>query len=74
MHLGGGRTYVGTGVTNLNYLDPRDFQVKDFTLEAMAETAKLTDALTDIDFIATPGVVRQSADLPIEIVNQWEFH
>ena len=73
MHLGSGRTFVGTGVTNLNYLDPRDFQVKDFTLEAFAETAKLTDALTDIDFIATPGVVRQSADLPIEIVNQWEF-
>lgn len=73
MHLGSGRTYVGTGVTNLNYLDPRDGTVKDFTLEAFAETAKLTDYLTDIDFIATPGVVRQSADLPIEIVNQWEF-
>jgi len=73
LHLGGGRTYVGTGVTNLNYLDPRDATVKDFTLEAFAETAKLTDALTDIDFIATPGVVRQSTDLPIEIVNQWEF-
>ena len=73
MHLGSGRTYVGTGVTNLNYLDPRDLQVKHFTLEAFAETAKLTDALTDIDFLATPGVVRQSADLPIEIVNQWEF-
>jgi trimethylamine--corrinoid protein Co-methyltransferase len=73
MHLGSGRTYVGTGVTNLNYLDPRDHTVKDFTLEAFAETAKLTDYLTDIDFIATPGVVRQSADLPIEIVNQWEF-
>jgi len=73
MHLGAGRTYVGTGVTNLNYLDPRDGTVKDFTLEAFAETAKLTDALTDIDFIATPGVVRQSEHLPIEIVNQWEF-
>jgi trimethylamine--corrinoid protein Co-methyltransferase len=73
MHLGSGRTYVGTGVTNLNYLDPRDHTVQDFTLEAFAETAKLTDYLTDIDFIATPGVVRQSKDLPIEIVNQWEF-
>jgi trimethylamine--corrinoid protein Co-methyltransferase len=73
MYLGSGRTYVGTGVTNLNYLDPRDFLVKDFTLSAVAETAKLTDVLTDIDFIATPGVVRQSDELPIEIVNQCEF-
>ncbi len=73
MHLGGGRTYVGTGVTNLNYLDPRDGLVKEFTLDAVAETATLTDFLGDIDFIATPGVVRQSAELPIEIVNQWEF-
>jgi trimethylamine--corrinoid protein Co-methyltransferase len=73
INLNGERTYVGTGVTNLNYLDPRDGQVKDFTLEAVAETAKLTDYLSDIDFIATPGVVRQSDELPIEIVNQWEF-
>jgi trimethylamine--corrinoid protein Co-methyltransferase len=71
---GSGRTYVGAGVTNLNYLDPRDLTVKDFTLGFTGEAAKLADALTDIDFVATPGVTRPAEDLPLEIVNQWEFY
>jgi trimethylamine--corrinoid protein Co-methyltransferase len=71
---GGGRTYVGAGVTNLNYLDPRDRTVKDFTLAFTGEATKLADALTDIDFVATPGVTRPADDLPLEIVNQWEFY
>ena len=73
LELGAGNVYAGTGVTNLNYLDPRDFQVKDFTLSAVAETALLTDALPNIEFLATPGVVRGSEDLPLSIVNQCEF-
>ena len=73
IETGSGRTFVGAGVTNLNYLDPRDGQVKDFTLEATAESTKLADALTDIDFVATPGVTRSADDLPLEIVNQSEF-
>lgn len=71
--LGVGRTYVGAGVTNLNYLDPRDDTVKDFNLQFTAESATLADALTDIDFLATPGVTRPLPDLPLEIVNQCEF-
>ncbi|HEX6844380.1 MAG TPA: trimethylamine methyltransferase family protein [Actinomycetota bacterium] len=74
MPLGVGRTYVGAGVTNLNYLDPRDDTVKDFSLAFTAESATLADALTDIDFLATPGVTRPLPDLPLEIVNQWEFY
>jgi trimethylamine--corrinoid protein Co-methyltransferase len=70
---GSGRTYVGAGVTNLNYLDPRDLKVKDFSLGFTAESSKLADALTDIDFVATPGVTRALPDLPLEIVNQCEF-
>lgn len=73
INLNGERTYVGTGVTNLNYLDPRDQQVKDFTLEATAESTLLADALPNLDFVATPGVTRPSDDLPLEIVNQEEF-
>ena len=73
LELGAGHMYAGAGTTNLNYLDPRDFGVKEFTLDFTAETTKLADALPNIDFVATPGVTRPSADLPLEIVNQEEF-
>jgi trimethylamine--corrinoid protein Co-methyltransferase len=73
LDLGAGNVYVGAGVTNLNYLDPRDFQVKDFTLDATAEATLLADALPNLDFVATPGVTRPSDDLPLEVVNQEEF-
>ncbi|HET6713074.1 MAG TPA: trimethylamine methyltransferase family protein [Actinomycetota bacterium] len=73
LDLGAGNVYVGAGVTNLNYLDPRDRQVKDFTLEATAESTLLADALPNLDFVATPGVTRPGEDLPLEIVNQEEF-
>ncbi|MGZ8580027.1 MAG: trimethylamine methyltransferase family protein [Actinomycetota bacterium] len=73
LDLGAGNVYVGAGVTNLNYLDPRDFLVKDFSLEATAESTLLADALPNLDFVATPGVARPSDDLPLEVVNQEEF-
>jgi trimethylamine--corrinoid protein Co-methyltransferase len=74
MPLGEGRTYVGAGVTNLNYLDPRTGAVEEFSLRATAESTLLADALTDIDFVATPGVTRPIEDeLPLHIVNQCEF-
>ncbi|MGZ4149614.1 MAG: trimethylamine methyltransferase family protein, partial [Actinomycetota bacterium] len=73
MELGAGNVYVGAGVTNLNYLDPRDFQVKDFNLRYTAESTLLADALPNLDFVATPGVTRPLPDLPLEIVNQEEF-
>lgn len=73
MELGAGSVYVGAGVTNLNYLDPRDRSVVPFTLEATAESTRLADALPNIDFVATPGVTRPSDDLPLQVVNQSEF-
>ncbi len=73
MELGAGNVYVGAGVTNLNYLDPRDSAVKPFSLEATAESTSLADALPSIDFVATPGVTRPSDDLPLHVVNQSEF-
>jgi trimethylamine--corrinoid protein Co-methyltransferase len=73
MELASGNVYVGAGVTNLNYLDPRDFQVKEFTLGYTAESTLLADALPNLDFVATPGVTRPSGELPLEIVNQEEF-
>jgi len=73
MELGAGNVYVGAGVTNLNYLDPRDSSVGPYSLEATAESALLADALPNIDFVATPGVTRPSDDLPLHVVNQSEF-
>jgi trimethylamine--corrinoid protein Co-methyltransferase len=72
--LGDGYTYVGAGVTNLNYLNPRTNEVEEYSLRATAESTLLADALPDIDFVATPGVTRPLEDeLPLHIVNQCEF-
>jgi trimethylamine--corrinoid protein Co-methyltransferase len=73
MRLGEGRTHFGTGVTSLYYQDPRDRQVRDFTFDDIAQVSLLTDALAELDFIATPGVVRATADVPIQLVNHFEF-
>ncbi len=73
MHLGEGRAYFGTGVTALAYEDPTTGQIHDFTLDDVSALARLTDALPNLDFIATPGVVRAGPDLPQAIVNQREF-
>ncbi len=73
MPLGSGNVYFGAGVTSLGYLDPTTGTPHDFTLEDFAHAALLTDALPNLDFVATPGVVRPSPDLPLELVNQHEF-
>ena len=71
--LGEGNVYFGSGVTNLSYLIPRTGERHPFTLEDVADTARLTDALANLDFLTTPGVVRASAELPQALVNQNEF-
>jgi len=71
--LGEGRAYFGTGVTALAYEDPATGDIDDFTLEDFAALARLTDALPNLDFIASPGVVRAGPVLPQSIVNQREF-
>ena len=73
MFLGEGRTYFGTGVTSLFYQNPETNEVHDFTLEDMADVARLTDALEGLDFLSTPGVVRPTDDMPIQLVNHFEY-
>lgn len=73
IRVGEGRAHFGTGVTALAYEDPRTGEVRDFTLDDIADLARLTDALSNLDFIASPGVVRAGPDLPQAIVNQREF-
>jgi trimethylamine--corrinoid protein Co-methyltransferase len=71
--FGADEPHWGAGVTCLSYLDPRDATPHTYTLPYMAEVATLVDALPNIDFLATPGVARATADMPQEIVNQEEF-
>lgn len=73
LHLGAGKVYFGSGVTNLNYLDPETGAPRDFTVEDVGDAARLTDALPNLDFATTPGVVRPAPELPLELVNQHEF-
>jgi trimethylamine---corrinoid protein Co-methyltransferase len=68
-----GSAHWGAGVTCLNYLDPATRENRPYTLDDIAAVARLTDALPNIDFLATPGVVRSSPELPQELVNQHEF-
>ena len=63
----------GAGVTCLNYLDPRTAAPHPYTLSDMADVATVVDALPNIDFLATPGVARATAEMPQAIVNQREF-
>lgn len=71
--MGEGRTHLGTGVTSLYYEDPVTGNVHDFTVEDIADVARLTDALDHHHFLATPGVVRRTPDMPIQLANQFEF-
>lgn len=73
MYMGEGKTYLSVGVTNLTYLDPADHDRRDFTFDDIASAARLGDGLKNIDFVTTPGVVRQSKDMRVELVNHHEF-
>ena len=73
LRLGQGEVYFGSGTTNLRYLDPTTGVPRNFTLDDTADAATLTDALPNLDFASTPGVVRASPELPQELVNQHEF-
>lgn len=70
--LGAGMTYYGAGVTNLAYREIDD-DLHDFTLEDMGKVAHLADALPNIDFVATPGVIKQRPDLRVELIDQMAF-
>jgi trimethylamine---corrinoid protein Co-methyltransferase len=73
LHLGEGNLYVGSGVTALEYLEPGADAPRNFTLDDVAAAARLTDALPNLDFLATPGVVRPSDTMRVELANQHEF-
>jgi len=73
LRLGVGNTYFGSGVTALRYVDPATREARDFTFDDVADVSRLTDALPNMDFVTTPGVVRPSKEVPLPLVNQHEF-
>jgi trimethylamine--corrinoid protein Co-methyltransferase len=73
LRLGEGNVYFGSGVTALEYLEPGAGEPRDFRLEDVAAATRLTDALANLDFMTTPGVVRPSDEMRVELANQHEF-
>lgn len=72
IRLGAGHTYYGAGVTNLAYIDIEGDR-HDFTLEDIGKVAFLADALPNIDFVATPGVIKPSGGRRVELLDQMAF-
>jgi len=72
LRLGEGQTYYGAGVTNLAFRDI-DGDQHDFTLEDIGKVALVADALPNIDFVSTPGVIKPSSANPVEIADQRAF-
>ena len=73
LHLGDGSgPYFAAGVTNLQFIPPGARDPRDFTLDDFAAIATLADALPNIDYIATPGVVRPNKDVHVDVMNQNE--
>lgn len=73
LHLGSGTPYAGAGVTALYYEDPSSGERREYTLEDIGTSTRVVDALDSIDLMSTPGVVKPSDDLRIELMNQREF-
>lgn len=73
MRLGEGNAYFGAGVTCLYFIDPVSGERVEYSVPNMADATKLADALDGIDFIASPGTTRATDEMPIQLVNQYEF-
>lgn len=73
LRLGSGTPYAGAGVTALYYEDPASGERREYTLADIGTSARVVDALGSIDLMSTPGVVKPSGDLRIELMNQREF-
>lgn len=73
LRLGSGTCYAGAGVTALYYVDPDSGERRGYTLDDIATSTRVVDALDSIDLMSTPGVVKPSDDLRVELMNQREF-
>jgi len=74
IRLGAGEgTHFSPGVTALNYIDPGTGESRPFTFRDVADVARVADALPNMSFVTTPGVVRATDTVPQALVNQHEF-
>ncbi len=70
MLLEGNRTYYGTGSDCPNILDYRTGQRRPFVKADVAMAARLCDALPNIDFVMSMGLV---SDCPVETSDRHQF-
>lgn len=73
LFLEGRNTYFGLGITGLMFHDPRTGERRDFLLEDISLACRVADALPNLALIGTPGVTKETREIPQEIVNQHEF-
>ncbi len=73
LRLNEGNAYFGAGVTCLYYLDPATGERREYAVPDIGNAAKVTDALENLDFLATPGVTRPTDEMRVELANQYEF-
>lgn len=72
LHLGGSAVYTMTGYTDLDFFDVETGERRPYTLDDIRLAAHVADALTNVDAVGQPGVVRPTAENPLEVVNHLE--
>ncbi len=72
-YLGSPAVYTHTGYTPLEFFDLETGVRRDYTLDDFRLVARVADALPNVDAIGQPGVVRPSAENPLEVINHLEF-
>lgn len=70
MHLGGNNAYFGTGSDTPNFIDPYTGKRHRATKQDVANACKVIDALPNIDFVMSLGIVQ---DVPQPIYDRHQF-
>jgi len=70
LKIEGRKCYFGTGVTNPNFLDIETGQVRPTRVSDIANAARVSDYLPNIDWIMPLGSVQ---DVPCEVSDVYEF-
>jgi len=70
MYLENGRTYFGTGSDCPNIIDHQTGQRRKFLKEDVCQGARLCDALPNIDFVMSMGLI---SDVPVETSDRHQF-
>lgn len=71
LSLEGARTYLGTGGTVLNVLDPETGRRRPTTLEDLKDLARLTDALENVHFYMLPVYPTELDPAEVDVNRFW---